>query len=84
MTGNTPLSMVCKGEVMHKIFKTIYDNGGRVVIGLFLLILGIIGLFVPVIQGTLLILLGLALLGNKYAREKLKKIRYRLRGWLKR
>jgi uncharacterized protein YqgC (DUF456 family) len=69
---------------MYKFLKTIYNNGGRTVIGIFLLILGIIGLFVPVLQGVLLILLGLAMLGSKYARNKLEKMRYRVKRWLKR
>ncbi|MFA5307071.1 MAG: PGPGW domain-containing protein [Candidatus Babeliales bacterium] len=69
---------------MNKFWKSIYNNGGRVVVGMTLLIIGIIGLFVPVIQGVLLILLGLALLGNKYAREKLRIMHYRLKRWLKR
>jgi uncharacterized protein YqgC (DUF456 family) len=69
---------------MHKFCESIYNNGGRVIAGVFLLILGVIGLFVPVLQGVLLILLGLALLGNKYARGKLAKIHYRVKRWLKR
>jgi uncharacterized protein len=74
-----------KGNIfMHKFWESIYNNGGRVVAGVFLLILGVIGLFVPVLQGILLILLGLTLLGNKYARGKLKQMHYRLKRWLKR
>ena len=69
---------------MSNFWKSIYNNGGRVVVGVVLLIIGFIGLFVPVIQGVLLILMGLALLGNKYAREKLRKMHYRLKRWLKR
>lgn len=69
---------------MNKFWESIYNNGGRVVVGITLVIIGFIGLFVPVLQGVLLILLGLALLGNKYAREKLKKMHYRLKRWLKR
>jgi uncharacterized protein YqgC (DUF456 family) len=68
---------------MNNVVKSIYDNGGRVVVGIALLILGIIGLFVPFLQGILLILLGLTLLGNKWAREKLKKAHYHIKGWLK-
>jgi uncharacterized protein YqgC (DUF456 family) len=69
---------------MWKFLKNVYDNGGRVAVGVSLLVLGAIGLFVPVLQGVLLILLGLTLLGNKWAREKLKKAHYHIKGWLKR
>jgi len=51
----------------------------RLVLGWTCLILGVIGLFVPVLQGVLLILLGLALLSrdSRWARRCLLKLRLR-------
>jgi uncharacterized membrane protein YbaN (DUF454 family) len=69
---------------MRKLLEVIFTNGGRVVTGIALLFLGIIGLFVPILQGILFILLGLSLLGNNYARKKLTALHYRLKRWFKR
>jgi uncharacterized protein (TIGR02611 family) len=51
----------------------------RLVLGWACLILGVIGLFVPILQGVLLILLGMALLSrdSRWARRCLTKMRLR-------
>lgn len=51
----------------------------RLVLGWTCLVLGVIGLFVPILQGVLLILLGLALLSrdSRWARRCLLKLRLR-------
>ena len=49
------------------------------IIGIFLILLGIIGLALPFLQGILLILAGLALLGNKHLIQYIKKLYARLR-----
>lgn len=51
----------------------------RVVCGYTLLVLGIIGLFLPVLQGTLMIIAGAALLG--WDLSFLKRARDRLLSW---
>lgn len=45
------------------------------VAGVILIILGIIGCFLPVLQGFLLIAIGVTLLGNKLLIEKFKKLK---------
>jgi uncharacterized membrane protein YbaN (DUF454 family) len=52
--------------------RTIFDW----VAGIFLILLGIVGLFLPVLQGVLFILAGLALLSSHSERAR------RLRDWL--
>jgi uncharacterized membrane protein YbaN (DUF454 family) len=51
----------------------------RKVIGVFFLILGVLGLFLPVLQGLLFILIGLALLfpNNHYIQSLLQKAKNR-------
>jgi len=51
----------------------------RLVLGWTCLVLGVVGLFVPILQGILLILLGLALLSrdSRWARRCLLKLRLR-------
>ena len=51
----------------------------RVVCGYALIVLGIIGLFLPILQGTLMILAGAALLG--WDLSFLKRARDRLVSW---
>jgi len=59
---------------MKRIFKLI-----KKIIGIILIIAGIIGIFLPFLQGVLMILLGLVLLGNpkleKFVTELIKKIK---------
>jgi hypothetical protein len=55
---------------MNFNFKHIFECSTRKVLGVLIIILGIIGLFVPFIQGILLILLGLGLLGINKVQEK--------------
>lgn len=50
-------------------------NGIRKVTGIFLIIMGIIGLFVPILQGIALIIAGVIVLQNKYLLKKLKAVR---------
>ena len=45
------------------------------IIGIFFVCLGILGLFLPFLQGIVFILIGLMLLGNKKAKEQINKIR---------
>ena len=54
------------------------------ILGIFLIIIGVIGLFLPFLQGVLFIVTGLVLLGNKSAKDKIikfkkwvKKLRHR-------
>ena len=44
----------------------------RKVIGSFLIFIGVIGLFVPVLQGWLLIFFGVALVENQWINTKIK------------
>jgi uncharacterized membrane protein YbaN (DUF454 family) len=53
----------------------------RLICGYTLLVLGIIGLFLPILQGTLMILAGAALLG--WDLSFLKRGRDRLVSWLR-
>ena len=50
--------------------------------GVLLIIVGIIGLFLPVIPGTLLVIAGLLILGVK--RETMKKCFGKLKSWITR
>jgi uncharacterized protein YqgC (DUF456 family) len=43
------------------------------ILGIICIIVGIIGLFLPIIQGTLLIIIGLSLLGYINLRKRKKK-----------
>lgn len=45
------------------------------ILGLILIILGIPGLFLPLIPGLILIVTGIILIGNKKLLEKLKKLK---------
>ena len=45
-----------------------------VIAGIVLIIIGITGLFLPLVQGTLLIILGLLLVGGKPLLRKAKKL----------
>ncbi|MFH1644385.1 MAG: hypothetical protein ABIA74_04385 [bacterium] len=45
------------------------------VTGIILIIFGIIGSFLPIIQGFLLIAIGIALLGNKWFIKKIKQLK---------
>jgi uncharacterized membrane protein YbaN (DUF454 family) len=51
----------------------------RYIAGVFFIIVGIVGLFLPVLQGILFIIIGLALLfpKNKYLQQLLQKARAR-------
>jgi hypothetical protein len=44
------------------------------IIGIILITLGIAGLFLPLLQGILLIIIGASLLGNKHLIKIIKKI----------
>jgi uncharacterized membrane protein YbaN (DUF454 family) len=46
----------------------------RRILGVFFIVLGIIGLFLPVLQGILFILIGLTLWGNKRIEVAFKKV----------
>jgi uncharacterized protein YqgC (DUF456 family) len=50
-------------------------NGARTIIGIFLIVLGVIGLFVPILQGFALIIAGIIVLKNKYLLEKLRHVK---------
>ena len=50
-------------------------NGTRKILGILFIIAGIIGLFVPILQGIALIVVGGALLQNKYLLKKLKDLK---------
>lgn len=52
----------------------------RIIAGVALIILGILGLFLPFLQGIIFILLGLVLLGSNHATQQAKK----LWQWIKR
>lgn len=52
-------------------------RAGRVVGGGFLLVLGVVGLFLPILQGWLFIILGLTLLSSES--EVARRILHRLR-----
>jgi len=56
----------------------------RRVAGIVFIGLGIVGLFVPFIQGILLIVLGAALLGSSMARKMLAKMHEKICAWWKR
>ena len=47
--------------------------------GILLIIAGIFGLFLPLLQGVLMISTGIILLGNKYLITKFKKVKAYLR-----
>lgn len=53
----------------------------KYIIGWSLIILGVVGLFLPVLQGIAFIIAGLVILENKYILEWLKRIKER---WHKR
>jgi uncharacterized membrane protein YbaN (DUF454 family) len=54
----------------------------RIVCGYILLVLGVIGLFLPVLQGTLMILAGAALLG--WDLKPLREFKGRICSWWRR
>lgn len=50
----------------------------RIALGLFLLMIGIIGLFIPLLQGVLIILIAIPILSPKHGKlivEKIKQLR---------
>lgn len=51
---------------------------GKKVLGIILIVLGIIGLFLPFLQGIAMILVGIALLGGKPAIRRCKRLAMRL------
>ena len=61
---------------------------GRIVLGVLFLFLGVIGLFLPFLQGILFLVIGLSFLSNEsiYARRSMEWLRSRIphrhRGWL--
>ena len=55
------------------------DPGIKKGIGILLLILGVIGLFLPIIQGVLLILAGTAVLKGGSIKDNLKDMKNKLR-----
>lgn len=57
----------------------LFLNGARKAVGIFLILMGIIGLFVPILQGFALILAGILLLQNKFLLKKLKQMRTHFR-----
>jgi uncharacterized membrane protein YbaN (DUF454 family) len=56
-----------------------FKNFGLKILGVLLIIGGIIGLFLPFLQGVLMITVGFALMGNKTAVKKLAQFKK----WLK-
>ena len=52
-----------------------FKNFGLKILGVLLIIVGIIGLFLPVLQGVLMISVGFALMGNKTAVKKLAQLK---------
>ena len=46
-----------------------------IIVGIILIIIGIAGLFLPLLQGIVLIILGLFLVGGKPLLKKLKKLK---------
>lgn len=60
---------------MIKIRKFISRKTIFTILGFLLIILGILGLFLPLISGWLLIFLGLLLLGNKKFIKKFKRFK---------
>lgn len=65
---------VDEGERRHPLWRTV-----RVVIGAALIPIGIVGLFVPVLQGVILLLVAFALLAGEIplVRERRDKLRRR-------
>ena len=54
----------------------------RKILGIILIIIGIAGLFLPILQGILLILLGAAMINdnfNKWLKNKLEKLKKKLK-----
>lgn len=80
VTGNLP---VARGAV-HGVYRGVsrFRHAARIAGGYTLLAVGVIGLFLPVIQGTLLIIAGAAMLG--WDLTALKKIRRRIAAWWRR
>ncbi len=72
---------------------------GLLIVGWFFIVLGILGLFLPILQGVLFILIGLAILSSRseivkrflkhleerypHHHERVEKWRVRIRGWFK-
>ena len=65
---------------MHAL-KLFFEHMFPKILGILLIVLGIVGLFLPFLQGIAMILLGLALLGNKTARTKVCVLYTRLTTW---
>lgn len=64
-----------------KEVKLLFENSLRKIVGIIFITLGVLGLFLPFIQGVLLILLGLVLLGSKLARKKLNRLKVHVSKW---
>lgn len=62
--------------------KHICENSVREMLGIILVVLGIIGLFLPFLQGIAMIALGLTLLGVTHLREHVAKIKDTVKRWL--
>lgn len=55
------------------------DPGIKKGIGILLLVLGVIGLFLPILQGTLMILAGVAVLKGGSIKDNLKDMKNKLK-----
>ena len=63
--------------------KQIFAASWRKIIGILLIMGGIVGLFLPFLQGVAMILGGLVLLGNKPAEQWLVRMREQFKAWRK-
>ncbi|MBX9831172.1 hypothetical protein K2X40_04410 [Candidatus Babeliales bacterium] len=61
----------------HEIIR-FFKRYGKKVLGVVLIIVGVVGIFVPFLQGILLILAGLFLLGNHTLANKLFALKERV------
>ncbi len=55
----------------------------KVVLGIFLILVGIVGLFFPILPGIILIIAGLILIGNQAAKRILVRVIGKVRVWFK-
>ncbi|MFH1831902.1 MAG: PGPGW domain-containing protein [bacterium] len=58
---------------MHKEHENLLKTYGKKILGILLILVGIIGLFLPFLQGVLMISAGIILLGNKKLLTKMHK-----------
>ncbi len=56
---------------------------GKMVLGIILIVIGVIGLFLPFLQGIVMILAGTALVGGKKAIRRCKRLAMRVVHWLR-